>query len=198
MSFQRDFQDTVNNTKWHRCAFSGDSEYVLGAASNKDRHSLYVWDIRGNLMTILEGPSHRGVLRDAVWHPSRPIIVSVDANGEVHLWTKKYSENWSAFAPNFTEIEENVEYVEREDEFDRNPPETTTACPQLGTLNVAEGEPEVDVITLDQNPHLLSSSSSYYASSSGEEQDKCNSAGRKRSRLAYYIPVVPHNAEPID
>jgi hypothetical protein len=34
------------------------------------------------------------------------------------IWRPSYQESWSAYAPNFTELEDNIEYVEREDEFD--------------------------------------------------------------------------------
>jgi COMPASS component SWD1 len=46
------------------------------------------------------------------------MIVSVSTQGHVYLWTTSFKENWSAFAPGFTELDDNIEYQEREDEFD--------------------------------------------------------------------------------
>lgn len=48
-----------------------------------------------------------------------PICASVSSDqGLLHIWSSNISERWSAYAPGFEELEENLEYQEREDEFD--------------------------------------------------------------------------------
>ncbi|KAG9128161.1 chromatin binding protein [Ceratobasidium sp. 392] len=111
------FSDPISKTPWNGICFSGDGEYVVAGAGHKAGHTIYIWDrSNGALVKILEGPTEP--LVDADWHPFRPMLCSVASSGLIHIWKTTYSENWSAFAPGFEELEENVEYQEREDEFD--------------------------------------------------------------------------------
>lgn len=59
------------------------------------------------------------------------------------MWSIITPQRWSALAPDFAEVEENVEYIEREDEFDIHPIEEI----HKRRLDL-EDEP-VDVLTIE-------------------------------------------------
>ena len=64
----------------------------------------------------------------------RPIVCSV-SGGVVSIWAHNQVENWSAFAPDFKELDENVEYEEKEGEFDLED-EDTSVQENKGTINI--------------------------------------------------------------
>lgn len=145
----REFQDAITKVHWKAPCFSGDGEWVVGGSASKGEHKIYIWDRAGHLVKILEGPKE--ALIDLAWHPVRPIVVSVSLCGIVYIWAKEYIENWSAFAPDFKEIEENEEYVEREDEFDLNPD-----TDNVKGSDVNEDE-DVDIVTVEKDPNFSDS-----------------------------------------
>ena len=116
-----ELSDSITRTHWRTPCFSGNGLWVVGASANKGEHKLQIWDQAGPLVKILEGPKEAVI--DLAWHPAEPTIATVSVTGFVYIWAKEHVENWSAFAPDFEELEENEEYVEREDEFDLNPRE---------------------------------------------------------------------------
>jgi len=121
LEVEHKFQDVVNRLSWNHVAFSSTGEFVT--ASTFMNPDIYVWErSHGSLVRILEGPKEElGVVE---WHPSRPMIVACGLeSGCIYTWSIITPQKWSALAPDFVEVEENVEYEEREDEYDIHPAE---------------------------------------------------------------------------
>eukprot|EP00794_Sanderia_malayensis_P010824 gene10824-11976_t len=157
-------------TLWKKCCFSGDGDYIVAGSSRQ--HSLYIWErSAGTLVKILNGTKGE-LLLDVVWHPIRPIICSV-ASGLVSIWSQTHVENWSAFAPDFKELDENVEYEEKESEFDIEDEDKEE--------DILEGQDmedvDVDVVSVERP---------FYCSSDEEENDE----------NLYFLPVAPEIDDP--
>ncbi|KAL6867630.1 hypothetical protein ACP4OV_015654 [Aristida adscensionis] len=138
-----ELSDAITKIQWKAPCFSGNGEWIVGASANKGEHRLQIWDQAGRLVKILEGPKE--ALIDLAWHPVDPTIATVSVTGVVFIWAKEHVENWSAFAPDFVELEENEEYVEREDEFDLNGYE------EKAEEVVIDENADVDVVTSEKN-----------------------------------------------
>lgn len=110
-------QDMIQRTAWNNIGFSPSSDYIFAGAAHKASHNVYIWDrTSSTLSKILEGPKDWSIGVD--WHPSRPMLASASNTGAIYVWFTPTEEIWSAYAPGFEELEENMEYEEREDEFD--------------------------------------------------------------------------------
>ena len=64
-------------------------------------------------------------------------------SGRVYLWSIITPQRWSALAPDFAEVEENVEYIEHEDEFDIHPIE------EIHKRRLDLEDEAVDVLTIE-------------------------------------------------
>ncbi|KAJ1734535.1 chromatin binding protein [Coemansia biformis] len=111
-------QDIVNRVHWSQALFSSSGDYIVSGIQHKAEHNIYIWDkLTGSLVKMLTGPNE--LLEDCAVHPLRPIYASVSTFGIIYMWTRVPQQKWNAFAPGFHELEENVDYVEPEDTFDR-------------------------------------------------------------------------------
>ncbi|KAK6065134.1 Set1 complex component swd1 [Seiridium cupressi] len=135
------FQDVVNRLSWNHVTFSATGEYV--AASTYNNHEIYIWErSHGSLVRMLEGPKEeQGVIE---WHPHRALLAACGLEtGRIYIWSVTSPQKWSALAPDFMEVEENVEYVEKEDEFDIHPQE------EIKRRQLDAEDEDIDVLTLD-------------------------------------------------
>lgn len=116
---------SASRLQWGAAAYPWDGEFVYGATSGA-AHEIHVWEREtGELKCVLEGPAEsKGIIQLAA-HPVRDLGIALGVNGNLYVWARKYKEDWSAFDPKFETLMENVEYVEKEDEFDVKPKEET-------------------------------------------------------------------------
>ena len=142
LEVEHKFQDVVNRLSWNHVAFSSTADYVM--ASTLMNHDIYIWErTHGSLVKILEGPKEE--LGAVEWHPHRPLVAATGVEtGRVYVWGVSAGQRWSALAPDFVEVEENVEYVEQEDEFDIHPEE------EIRRKRLDQEDEEVDVLTVDE------------------------------------------------
>jgi hypothetical protein len=110
------FQETETKVQFSCCDFSGDGELVLGAANGQEKkYEFYIWNATtGDLVDKLTGAPFE--IHSAAWHPVRSFVAVAASDGLVDLWGSRV--NWTAFAPDFQALTENIEYAECEDEFD--------------------------------------------------------------------------------
>lgn len=147
----RKLGDLVNKTMWRRCCFSGNASAVCGGSARQ--HTLYIWDTeKGVIKKILVGTKGE-LLLDIQWHPIRPVLASI-SSGLISIWTSPQIENYSAFAPDFTELEETMEYDERESEFDDEDEDNRPVKEEETDMDVID---DVDVIQVEPDTGLLSS-----------------------------------------
>ncbi|RMZ90532.1 hypothetical protein DV736_g2234, partial [Chaetothyriales sp. CBS 134916] len=156
LSVEHKFQDLVNRLRWNHAAISPTSSFSSSStattaslhadyvtASTYMKRDIYIWELRTNsLLRILEASHEPAIIE---WHPSRPILACTSIEtGSIQIWGIEPQQKWSALAPDFTEVTENVEYIEREDEFDIYPDV------EHDKRRKDREDEEVDVLTIDK------------------------------------------------
>lgn len=113
------YQDVINKLQWNGIVFSNKSgDYLVASTHGSSTHELYLWETTsGSLVRVLEGAEEE--LMDIDWnYQSMTIASNGFETGDVYIWSLVIPPKWSALAPDFEEVEENVDYREKEDEFD--------------------------------------------------------------------------------
>ncbi|KAL1741949.1 WD40-repeat-containing domain protein [Schizophyllum fasciatum] len=140
------FSDPINKTQWYALSYSPDGEWLAGGAADPAAHKIYIWDTAsdGQLATALDGGTETLLWCD--WNPARSMLLSNTSVGNILLWHAPTQERWGAFAGDFEELDENIMYEEREDEFDI---EDET---EIAKRKMLQEEEEVDIDTIDVPP----------------------------------------------
>lgn len=111
-------------------------------------------------MDKLTGPSVQ--LYSVAWHPVRSFIAAATSDGHIDMWGQRI--DWTHFAPDFQALPMNLEYIEGEEEVDKDS-NGRYLVTQRDQSHVTESSPGtfIDVITVESVP--------VFASESEEEED---------------------------
>jgi hypothetical protein len=133
LRYMNTFSDQVNRMPWRKATFLGSStarvgggtsgggggggavshhgfgcDFIVAGSAERGEHRIHIWSIMtGNLVKILQGLTE-GLL-DLAAHPRKPALLTCCTSGAIYIWNKAYAENWSAFAPDFEELDDNQE-----------------------------------------------------------------------------------------
>lgn len=108
------YQDVINKLQWNCIFFSNNSaEYLVASAHGSSAHELYIWETgAGTLVRVLEGAEEE--LMNISWNFNNMCIACNGfETGSIYIWSIVIPPKWSALAPDFEEVEENVEYDEK-------------------------------------------------------------------------------------
>lgn len=135
------YQDVVNRLQWNAISFNHNADFLIASTHGQSSHDLYLWETSmGSLIKILEGSNEE--LIDVKWNYNRCKIGSIGLDsGIIYIWLVQFPQKWSALAPDFVEVEENIDYIEKEDEFD------ILDETELNKKRLEEEVMDIDVIT---------------------------------------------------
>ncbi|XBW36080.1 hypothetical protein QEN19_001655 [Hanseniaspora menglaensis] len=120
IEFKHKYQDVINKLQWNSMSLSSHSgEFLIASAHGSTNETgLFLWDTsNASLVKIYENAGEE--LSDIDWDANKMCIVAsgVDS-GDIFCWSVNLPPKWASLAPDFEEVDEQVNYVEKEDEFD--------------------------------------------------------------------------------
>lgn len=128
LDLEHKYQDVVNQVQWNNIKLGTSGEYLCASTKSHggSSHEIFVWETSmGSLVQILEGSQEE--LYSVDWCGRKCEIVATGFDtGTLYFWGIQIEPKWSALAPDFEEIEQNIDYIEQEDEFDFLGGETET------------------------------------------------------------------------
>ncbi|SCU87408.1 LAMI_0D05974g1_1 [Lachancea mirantina] len=145
IEIEHKYQDVINKLQWNSIFFSNNSaEYLIASTHGSSAHDIYLWETSsGTLVRVLEGTEEE--LLDIDWNFYNMCIAANGIEtGNIYIWSIVIPPKWSALAPDFEEVDENIEYKEKEDEFDES-----DVLEQQQELDEAE-ETEIDLRALEK------------------------------------------------